>query len=308
MMRRTGLVSRRGVVVVLAVALAAAVCFGGIRLVRLLQHRAAASVRASATAAVADDVDVCDIVPAGTIESATDQQIRRFWMRRFDGELTCMIYFQERIPLNFVSVTYKRGPITASIKSSWADSFEELAARDGVTPLSIEGLQGRGLLIADDRGAPSALWEYPDGHYAAVRPSILGTSTPQDTAAATDTVIAVLTRVAPRLPAVAALPEVHDFSYPQDPPEADRRATTTASRHRPIAIAAAALATVCAAGGYRLIRTRRRRTAATHTAPADPSEPRPPDSAPTSRTTAIHSRPSSGATNSHTASQNDFVK
>lgn len=56
MMRRTGLVSRRGVVVVLAVALAAAVCFGGIRLVRLLQHRAAAqaaaSVRASATAAV----------------------------------------------------------------------------------------------------------------------------------------------------------------------------------------------------------------------------------------------------------------
>ena len=68
--------------------------------------------------------------------------------------------------------TYKRGPITASIKSSWADSFEELAARDGVTPLSIEGLQGRGLLIADDRGAPSALWEYPDGHYAAVRPSV----------------------------------------------------------------------------------------------------------------------------------------
>ena len=164
MMRRTGLVSRRGVVVVLAVALAAAVCFGGIRLVRLLQHRAAASVRASATAAVADDVDVCDIVPAGTIESATDQQIRRFWMHRFDGELTCMIYFQERIPLNFVSVTYKRGPITASIKSSWADSFEELAAGDGVTPLSIEGLQGRGLLIADDRGAPTALWEYPHGH------------------------------------------------------------------------------------------------------------------------------------------------
>ena len=73
MMRRTGLVSRRGAVVMLAVALAAAACFGGIRLVRLLQHRAAAqaaaSVRASATAAVADDVDVCDIVPAGTIES-----------------------------------------------------------------------------------------------------------------------------------------------------------------------------------------------------------------------------------------------
>ena len=122
MMRRTGFVSRRGAVAVLAVALAAAACFGGIRLVRLLQHRAAAqtaaSVRASATAAVADDVDVCDIVPAGTIESATDQQIRRFWMRRFNGELTCMIYFQERIPLNFVGATYKRGPITASIKSS----------------------------------------------------------------------------------------------------------------------------------------------------------------------------------------------
>ena len=205
MMRRTGLVSRRGAVVVLAVALVAAACFGGIRLVRLLQHRAAAqaaaSVRASATAAVADDVDVCDIVPAGTIESATDQQIRRFWMRRFDGELTCMIYFQERIPLNFVGVTYKRGPITASIKSSWADSFEELAARDGVTPLSIEGLQGRGLLIADDRGAPSALWEYPDGHCAAVRPSVpAAAGTAQDRIAATDDAIAILTRLAPGCP------------------------------------------------------------------------------------------------------------
>ena len=71
MMRRTGLVSRRGAVVMLAVALAAATCFGGIRLVRLLQHRAAASVRASAPAAVAPDVGVWDNVAAGTNESAT---------------------------------------------------------------------------------------------------------------------------------------------------------------------------------------------------------------------------------------------
>ena len=311
-MRRMRFVSRRGVVaVVVAVGLVAA-CVGGWRLVRSLQYRAAvrvaASVRASATAAVADDVGVCDLVPAGVIESIAGRQINNFWMYRSNNKLMCLVYFQERKPLHYIDITYKNGPIGKSIKSSWSRSFEEVAARDGVTALTIEGLEGRGLLIADDNGAPSAVWEYPDGHYAAVRPSILGTSTPQDTAAATDTVIAVLTRVAPRLPAVAALPEVHDFSYPQDPPEADRRATTTASRHRPIAIAAAALATVCAAGGYRLIRTRRRRTAATHTAPADPSEPRPPDSAPTSRTPATHSRPSSGATNSHTASQNDFVK
>ena len=260
MMRRTGLVSRRGAVVMLAVALAAAACFGGIRLVRLLQHRAAAqaaaSVRASATAAVADDVDVCDIVPAGTIESATDQQIRRFWMHRFDGELTCMIYFQERIPLNFVSVTYKRGPITASIKSSWADSFEELAARDGVTPLSIEGLQGRGLLIADDRGAPSALWEYPNGHYAAVRPSVpAAASTAQDRIAATDDAIAILTRIAPRLPATAALPEILDSSYPL---EADQHETTTTPNpRRTPAILTAALALTCAAA-YRLALARPR--------------------------------------------------
>ena len=316
-MRRMRFVSKRGVVAMVVVVGLVAACVGGWRLVRSLQYRAAvrvaASVRASATAAVADDVGVCDLVPAGAIESIAGRQINNFWMYRSNNKLMCLVYFQERKPLHYIDITYKNGPIGKSIKSSWSRSFEEVAARDGVTALTIEGLEGRGLLIADDNGAPSAVWEYPDGHYAAVRPSILGTSTPQDTAAATDTAatdiaVAVLTRVAPRLPAVAALPEVHDFSYPQDPPEADRRATTTASRHRPIAIAAAALATVCAAGGYRLIRTRRRRTAATHTAPADPSEPRPPDSAPTSRTTAIHSRPSSGATNSHTASQNDFVK
>lgn len=275
--------SRRGVVAVVVVVGLVAACVGGWRLVRSLQYRAAvrtaASVRASATAAVADDVSVCDIVPAGIIESVAGRQISNFLMHRSNNTLMCAIYFQGGMPLYYIDITYKNGPIGKSIKSSWSRSFEEVAARDGVTALTIEGLEGRGLLIADDNGAPSAVWEYPDGHYAAVRPSKLGTSTPQDIAAATDTAVAVLTRVAPRLPAAAALPEVYKFSYPQDPPEADRRATTTASRHRPIAIAAAALATVCAAGGYRFIRTRRRRTAAADTAAAGPSRTPPGDRA-----------------------------
>ena len=283
-MRRMRFMSRRGVVAVVVVVGLVAACVGGWRLVRSLQYRAAvrvaASVRASATAAVADDVGVCDLVPAGVIESIAGRQIEHFEMYRYHSGFTCVVYFQERKPLHYIDITYKNGPIGKSIKSSWSRSFEEVAARDGVTALTIEGLEGRGLLIADDNGAPSAIWEYPDGHYAAVRPSILGTSTPQGTAAATDTVIAVLTRVAPRLPAVAALPEVHDFSYPQDPPEADRRGTSAASpHHRSIAVVAAALATVCAAVGYRFIRTRRRRTAAADTAAAGPSRTPPGDRA-----------------------------
>ena len=152
--------------------------------------------------------------------------------------------------------TYKRGPITASIKSSWADSFEELAAGDGVTPLSIEGLQGRGLLIADDRGAPSALWEYPNGHYAAVRPSVpAAASTAQDRSAATDDAIAILTRIAPQLPATAALPEILESSYPH---ETDRHETTTTPNpRRTPAILTAALALTCAAA-YRLALARPR--------------------------------------------------
>lgn len=275
--------SRRGVVAVVVVVGLVAACVGGWRLVRSLQYRAAvrtaASVRASATAAVADDVSVCDIVPAGIIESVAGRQISNFLMHRSNNTLMCAIYFQGGMPLYYIDITYKNGPIGKSIRSSWSRSFEEVAARDGVTALTIEGLEGRGLLIADDSGAPSAVWEYPDGHYAAVRPSKLGTSTPQDTAAATDTAVAVLTRVAPRLPA-AALPEVYKFSYPQDPPEADRRGTTAASpHHRSIAVVAAALATVCAAGGYRFIRTRRRRTAAADTAAAGPSRTPPGDRA-----------------------------
>jgi len=259
MMRRMGLVSRRGVVVVLAVALAAAVCFGGIRLVRLLQHRAAAqaaaSVRASATAAVADDVDVCDIVPAGVIESVAGRQINNFWMYRSNNTLMCAIYFQGGMPLHYIDITYKNGPIGKSIKSSWSRSFEEVAARDGVTALTIEGLEGRGLLIADDNGAPSAVWEYPDGHYAAVRPSKLGTSTPQDTAAATDTAIAILTRIAPQLPATAALPEILESSYPLETDQ--HETTTTPNPRRTPAILTAALALTCAAA-YRLALARPR--------------------------------------------------
>ena len=66
------------------------------------------------------------------------------------------------MPLYYIDITYKNGPIGKSIRSSWSRSFEEVAARDGVTALTIEGLEGRGLLIADDSGAPSAVWEYPE--------------------------------------------------------------------------------------------------------------------------------------------------
>lgn len=44
-------------------------------------------------------------------------------------------------------------------------------------------------------------------------------------------------------------------------------------------VATGALATVCATGGYRFRRTRRRQTSAAHTAAVDPPEPRPSDSA-----------------------------
>ena len=258
-MRRMRFVSRRGVVAVVVVVGLVAACVGGWRLVRSLQYRAAvrvaASVRASATAAVADDVGVCDLVPAGVIESVAGRQINNFWMYRSNNTLMCAIYFQGGMPLYYIDITYKNGPIGKSIKSSWSRSFEEVAARDGVTALTIEGLEGRGLLIADDNGAPSAVWEYPDGHYAAVRPSKLGTSTPQDIAAATDTPVAVLTRVAPQLPATAALPEILESSYPL---EADQHETTTTPNpRRTPAILTAALALTCAAA-YRLALARPR--------------------------------------------------
>ena len=258
-MRRMRFMSRRGVVAVVVVVGLVAACVGGWRLVRSLQYRAAvrtaASVRASATAAVAADVGVCDLGPAGVIESIAGRQIEHFEMYRYHSGFTCVVYFQERKPLHYIDITYKNGPIGKSIKSSWSRSFEEVAARDGVTALTIEGLEGRGLLIADDNGAPSAVWEYPDGHYAAVRPSKLGTSTPQDTAAATDTAIAILTRIAPQLPATAALPEILESSYPLETDQ--HETTTTPNPRRTPAILTAALALTCAAA-YRLALARPR--------------------------------------------------
>lgn len=102
-MRRMRFVSKRGVVAMVVVVGLVAACVGGWRLVRSLQYRAAvrvaASVRASATAAVADDVGVCDLVLAGVIESVAGQQIEHFRMYRYHSEFTCLVYFQERKPL-----------------------------------------------------------------------------------------------------------------------------------------------------------------------------------------------------------------
>ena len=101
-MRRMRFVSRRGVVAVVVVVGLVVACVGGWRLVRSLQYRAAvrvaALVRASATAAVADDVGVCDLVPAGVIESVAGRQINNFWMYRSNNTLMCAIYFQGGCP------------------------------------------------------------------------------------------------------------------------------------------------------------------------------------------------------------------
>ena len=104
-MRRMRFVSRRGVVAVVVVVGLVAACVGGWRLVRSLQYRAAvrvaASVRASTTATVADDVGVCDLVPAGVIESIAGRQINNFWMYRSNNKLMCLVYLQERKPLHY---------------------------------------------------------------------------------------------------------------------------------------------------------------------------------------------------------------
>ena len=109
-MRRMRFMSRRGVVAVVVVVGLVAACVGGWRLVRSLQYRAAvrtaASVRASATAAVADDVSVCDIVPAGIIESVAGRQISNFLMHRSNNTLMCAIYFQGGMPLYYICLLY----------------------------------------------------------------------------------------------------------------------------------------------------------------------------------------------------------
>ena len=186
---------------------------GGCRLAQSYRRDAAAEAtaqqQASATARVADDISVCGIVPASTIEAATGHQITTFTMATWNG-FRCNVHLDS-------SSLYDYNDNLGRVTLLNILHFDELEANDNSSPLTIDGLDGRGVTYRDDAsGVLEVDWQYPDGKIAGIHPSNLGGATDAQRDAAMNVLLDLFPRIAPTLPSTSLFPCVLATSYPEE--------------------------------------------------------------------------------------------
>lgn len=211
---------RRGVRV-LVVGLVLVLVLGfGFWVVREVRARvaavAAAEASASATARVGDDIKVCGIVDAGVLEKLLGWQVESFTMSAGDDfyGFYCAIYSYSALSWdNMKILASDRVSPVINENSGWR-SFEEIVSRPDASPLVVEGLEGRGVTLRDDNGAPAVVWEYPNGLYASVRFRATKDLSDAEVDAQTAVIVAVFTEVAHALAETKNSPSVAVTGYP----------------------------------------------------------------------------------------------
>lgn len=191
---------------------------GGYRLVQSYRRDAAAKAtaqqQASATARVADDISVCGIAPASTIEAATGHQITTFTMATWNG-FRCNVHLDSSSLYDYLEISYNDNLGRVTLLNIL--HFDELEANDNSSPLTIDGLDGRGVTYRDDAsGVLEVDWQYPDGKIAGIHPSNLGGATDAQRDAAMNILLDLFPRIAPTLPSTSLFPCVLATSYPEE--------------------------------------------------------------------------------------------
>ena len=193
------------------------VCVGGYRVWTSWRARvaieAAAEASASATARVGDDIDVCGVISAKLVEEYTGQQLDVFSMYT-KHDFQCMAWFTSGDPFEYIEFRYD-DQILRVLKSNRFMSTEELSAQEGVEPLVLEGVEGRGFTIRSDMGAPAVFWEYPNGYYASLRPYLGEYDRQERLDANLDILVRLFEQMVTELPGTATFPEVEVTSYPE---------------------------------------------------------------------------------------------
>ena len=92
-------------------------------------------------------------------------------------------------------------------------SFNSVAALQSASPLSIDGMKGRGVVITDALGKSAVAWEYQDGYVLSMTMSNQGGDEERLKTQNTRILTSLLKQIGNKVPSVAAVPD-NTSSFP----------------------------------------------------------------------------------------------
>ena len=133
-------------------------------------HKGIAPTNSSSRTTMPDDTVVCDLATASQISAAIKRKPSSFHSNHQHTETTtklhCYIGFSGSTPPTpMIEIMYDQHTASAiGVPGDGSRSFDSVAALQSASPLSIDGMKGRGVVITDALGKSAVAWEYQDGY------------------------------------------------------------------------------------------------------------------------------------------------
>ena len=175
--------------------------------------KASNPTHSTSRAAMPDDTVVCDLATASQIFAATKRKPSSFHSNHKHTETTtklhCYISFSGSTPSTpMVEIMYDYHTASAiGVPGDGSRSFDSVAALKSASPLSVDGLEGRGVVITDALGKSAVAWEYRDGHVLSMTMSNQGGNEERLKTQNTRILISLLGEIGNKVPSVATGPD-----------------------------------------------------------------------------------------------------
>ena len=117
---------------------------------------------------LADDYRVCHLITAGDLSAQVGSSIKKDYYGGYasspaDAFMHCTALLDGPIFANLVIEYNGSGYTFLTLDTGNDPSYDELAALEAATPLTIDGLEGEGITMRAN-GRTIAAWHYPDDH------------------------------------------------------------------------------------------------------------------------------------------------
>lgn len=133
-------------------------------------HKGITPTHSGTQAVMPDDTIVCDLATASQISAAIKRKPSGFHLNRKHTETTTKLHCHIRFsgstpPTPMIEIMYDQHTASAiGVPGDGSRSFDSVAALKSASPLNIDGMKGRGVVITDALGKSAVAWEYQDGY------------------------------------------------------------------------------------------------------------------------------------------------
>ena len=182
-------------------------------------HKGIAPTNSSTRTTMPDDTVVCDLATASQISAAIKRKPSSFHSSHKHTETTtklhCYILFSGSTPSTpMIEIMYDHRAASAiGVPGDGSRSFDSVAALKSASPLSVDRLEGRGVVITDALGKSAVAWEYRDGHVLSMTMSNQGGDEDRLKTQNTRILTSLLKQIGNKVPSVATGPD-NTSSFP----------------------------------------------------------------------------------------------